>query len=73
VEFSVAGTLSGQPFTLEFALRLRMLGNVVAVPQPDFELKPEPGDVVLQGDATNNPVWDVLTRLLEAVPAAAKH
>lgn len=73
VEFSVAGTLSGQPFTLEFALRLRMLGNVVAVPQPDFELKPEPGDVVLQGDATNNPVWDVVTRLLEAVPAAAKH
>jgi hypothetical protein len=71
VEFSAAGTFSGQPFTVDFALRFRAWGNATIVPNPDFDLKPEPGDVVLQGDATANPLWDVLTRVLDAVPASA--
>jgi hypothetical protein len=69
VEFSTAGTVSGQPFTIDFTQRLRAVSGVL-VPD-DFELKPEPGDVVLQGDATSNPLWDVLARVLDAVPAAA--
>ncbi len=75
VEFSAAGTFSGQPFTVDFAQRLRMLSSVVIVNGvnvgEDFEMKPEPGDVVLQGDATTNPLWDVLTRVLDAVPPSA--
>ena len=71
VEFSAAGTLSGLPFSIDFALRLRTFGHLVAVPQPFYELKPAAGDVVLQGDATNNPLWDVLTRVLDAVPTGA--
>ena len=71
VEFSAAGTMGGQPFTIDFALRSRMWGHGVAVPPPDFELKPEAGDLILRGDATNNPVWDVFTRLLDAVPTSA--
>ena len=70
VEFSAAGLFSGQPFTIDFALRFRAWGNATIVPNPDFDLKPEPGDVILQGDATTNPLWDVLTRVLEAVPAS---
>jgi hypothetical protein len=70
VEFSTAGTLSGQPFTIDFAQRWHAW-NGVAVPEPDYELKPEAGDVILQGDATKNPLWDVLARVLDAVPASA--
>jgi hypothetical protein len=69
VEFSAAGTLSGEAFTIDFVQRVRAV-NATVVPH-DFELTPEPGDVILQGDATNNPLWDVLTRVLEAVPAAS--
>ncbi len=76
VEFSAAGTLSGQPFTIDFAQRIRMLdvsgAEAAGVPLSEtFELTAEPGDVVLEGDATKNPVWDVLTRVLDAVPASA--
>jgi len=70
VEFSASGTVSGQPFSIDFALRFQGWG-VTAVPQPDFELQPEAGDVILQGDASANPLWDVLTRVLDAVPASA--
>ncbi len=71
VEFSAAGRVSGQPFTIDFILRSRELRPSGSAVDADFELLPEPGDVVLQGDATTNPLWDVLTRLLEAVPASA--
>ncbi len=70
VEFSAAGTLSGRPFSVEFALRSRDFGHLVAVPQPFYELKPGPGDVVLEGNATENPLWDVLARVFEAVPSS---
>jgi hypothetical protein len=71
VEFSAAGTFSGQPFAVDFARRLRMLNATGSKEITDFELTPEPGDTVLQGDATKNPLWDILTRVLEAVPASA--
>ena len=72
VEFSAAGSIAGQPFTIEFALRARMLGVSGGSPGAlDFDITPQPGDVVLQGDATTNPLWDVLTRLLDALPASA--
>lgn len=71
VEFSAAGRVSGQPFTVDFALRSRELKPSGSAVDADFDLMPEPGDVVLQGDATTNPLWDVFTRLLDAVPASA--
>ncbi len=71
VEFSSTGRISGQPFTIDFAQRLRMVGATTGSPGfADFDLAPQPGDVVLQGDATTNPLWDVLTRLLDALPAS---
>jgi len=71
VEFSAAGKVSGQPFTMDFILRSRELKPSGSAVDADFDLTPEPGDVVLQGDATTNPLWDVLTRVLDAVPTAA--
>ncbi len=68
VEFSAGGMMSGQPFTIGFALRLRQYDNGMG--NVDFDLSPEAGDVVLEGDATANPLWDVLARLFEAVPTS---
>lgn len=68
VEFSAAGKVSGQPFTIDFALRSRELKPSGSVADSAFELVAQPGDVVLQGDASTNPLWDVLTRVLDAIP-----
>jgi hypothetical protein len=68
VEFSAAGTLSGQPFTIDFAQRFHAWNGTDT---DDFDIAAQPGDVVLEGNASNNPLWDVLTRVLEAVPSAA--
>ena len=75
VEFSAAGTLSGQPFTIDFAQRIRMVdvsgAEASGIPLSEtFELTAEPGDVVLEGDATKSPLWDVLTRVFDAIPAS---
>jgi hypothetical protein len=68
VEFSAAGTLSGQPFTIDFAQRFHAWNGTGT---DNFDIAAEPGDTVLEGDATTNPLWDVLTRVLDAVPASA--
>ena len=34
----------------------------------DFDIAPQPGDVVLEGNASNNPIWDVVARALGAIP-----
>ena len=68
VEFSAAGTLSGQAFTIDFAQRFHEWNGTGT---EDFDIAAEPGDTVLEGDATTNPLWDVLIRLLDALPANA--
>jgi hypothetical protein len=70
VELSAAGRVTGRPFTIDFALRSRQLRPASAALDSDFDITAQPGDVVLQGNASNNPVWDVLTRALGAIPAA---
>jgi hypothetical protein len=73
VEFSAAGSVAGQPFTIDFALRARVQGVSGGSPGLlDFDITPRQGDVVLQGDASGNPLWDMLTRVLDAVPASGK-
>jgi hypothetical protein len=71
VEFSAAGRVSGKPFTMDFILRSREIRPSGSAVDGDFDIAAEPGDVVLQGDATTNPLWDVLTRVLDAIPASA--
>jgi hypothetical protein len=70
VELSAAGRVTERPFTIDFALRSRQLRPASAALDSDFDITAQPGDVVLQGNASNNPVWDVLTRALGAIPAA---
>jgi hypothetical protein len=70
VEFSAAGRVSGEPFTMDFMLRSRELRPSGSAVDADFDLAAEPGDVVLHGEATAKPLWDALTRVLDAIPAS---
>ena len=69
VEFSAAGTVAERPFTIDFKLRSRELRPASTAQDSDFDIVAQPGDIVLQGDASNNPIWDVLARALGAIPA----
>ena len=71
VEFSASGRLADRPFTLEFRLLTQDLRPADSAEAADFDISPQPGDVVLEGDASQNPVWDVVTRALRAIPPQA--
>jgi len=74
VEFSAAGRLADRPFTIEFSLLTQDFRPSESTKDSDFDIAPEAGDVILQGNASQNPVWDVVTRALGAIPAnAAAH
>jgi hypothetical protein len=68
VEFSASGRVAGRPFRIAFALRSRELRPAASVPDDDFDIAPQPGDVVLNGSASDNPLWDVVSRALAAIP-----
>jgi hypothetical protein len=71
VDFSASGRVVERPFTMHFSLRSRELRPAGSAQSGDFDIAPEPGDVVLQGNASNNPVWDVVARALGAIPQPA--
>ena len=71
VEFSASGRIADQPFMIEFALLTQDLRPGNAAEAADFDIAAQPGDVVLEGDASQNPVWDVVTRALRAIPPEA--
>ena len=56
---------------IEFSLLTQNLRPSDSTEDSDFDIAPQPGDVILQGDASHNPVWDVVTRALGAIPANA--
>lgn len=71
VDFSASGRVAERPFTMHFSLRSRELRPAGSARSGDFDIAPEPGDVVLQGNASKNPVWDVVARALGAIPEPA--
>jgi len=71
VEFSTAGKLANQPFMIEFILLTQDIRPGDSAQAADFDIAAQPGDVVLEGDASQSPVWDVVTRALRAIPADA--
>jgi len=56
---------------IEFSLLTQEFRPSESTKDSDFDIAPEPGDVILQGNASQNPVWDVVTRALGAIPANA--
>lgn len=69
VEFSAAGEIAQRPFGIEFTLRARELRSASSVTDADFDIAARPGDIVLQGSASSNPMWDVVERVLAAIPS----
>ena len=74
VEFSASGRLADRPFMIEFSLLTRDIRPGASTKDDDFDIAPRAGDVILQGNASQNSLWDVVTRALGAIPAnAAAH
>ena len=74
VEFSAAGTVADRPFTIDFALRSREMRPAGSATDSDFDIAPQPGDVVLEGNvaiASGNPLWDIVSSALGAIPPSA--
>jgi hypothetical protein len=71
VEFSATGRMADRPFMVEFLLRSQELRPANSAADGDFDIAPQPGDVVLHGNASSNAMWDVVTRALGAIPADA--
>lgn len=71
VEFSATGRIADRPFMIAFSLLTQAFRPSQSADDSDFDIAPQPGDVILQGNASQNPVWDVVTRALGAIPAAA--
>ena len=73
VEFSAAGSVADRPFTIEFALRSREMRPAGSATESDFDIAPQPGDVVFGGDvaiASANPLWDIVSSALGSIPQA---
>jgi hypothetical protein len=71
VEFSASGTITDRPFTIDFMLRSREMRPESSAGDADFDIAPQPGDVVLEGDTSGHALWDVVTRALGTIPAQA--
>jgi hypothetical protein len=71
VGFSAGGLIAGRPFGLEFTLRSRLVRSA-PLSEDAFELVARSGDVVLEGDASANPVWDVVERALASIPGQGR-
>lgn len=68
VELSATGRIAERPFGIEFVLKNRVVRAATAADQSAFDITPRPGDIVLQGNASSNPMWDVIERTLAAIP-----
>jgi hypothetical protein len=62
-EFEATGTLLRQPFSVSVKLRMhRLMGP--SADNPTFDIEPAAGDVVLEGQAADDPVTELMTTVL---------
>jgi hypothetical protein len=66
-ELSAHGSVLGQPFGLAFTLVRHEATAPTQLAADTFTLEPEPGDVRLEGAATNDPPGDVVLAALRAL------
>jgi hypothetical protein len=68
-EFEATGALLRQPFSVSLKLRThQILGP--AADNPGFEIEAAPGDVVLEGQAADDPVTELMTTVLRELGRA---
>jgi hypothetical protein len=70
-ELSARGTFLGQPFHIAFTLVRHDSTPSGQIDASQFSVEPEPGDIMLQGEATNDPAADVVLAALRALGQAA--
>jgi hypothetical protein len=63
-EFEANGALLKQPYNVSFRLIRQTTRQPADVSPTAFEIQAGPGDVVLEGDATNDPLQDVVGTVL---------
>jgi hypothetical protein len=64
-EFEASGALLKQPYTVSFKVIRQSLRPATQVSPDEFEIQTAPGDVVLEGEATSDPMADVLGTVLK--------
>jgi hypothetical protein len=68
-EFEATGSLLRQPFSVSVKLRMhRILGP--GADNPGFEIEAAPGDVVLEGQAADDPITELMTTVLRELDRA---
>jgi hypothetical protein len=66
-EFEATGSLLKQPFSVSLKLRMQeYLGGTT----PSFDIVPGPGDVVLEGEAGDDPIHELMTTVLRELGRA---
>jgi hypothetical protein len=63
-QFDASGALLKQPYTVAVRLIRQVLRPPAEVSPAEFEIEAGPGDVVLEGEATNDPLGDLLGTVL---------
>jgi hypothetical protein len=63
-ELEASGMMFKVPYSLSFKLIRRVTRPASQVGPNEFAILPQPGDVILKGDATNDPISDVLGTVL---------
>jgi hypothetical protein len=63
-EFEASGALLKQPYNVSFRLLRQTTRRPADVSPTAFEIQAGPGDVVLEGEATNDPLQDVVGTVL---------
>jgi len=69
-ELSARGSVLGQPFGLAFTLVRHEATPATQLAADTFTVEPQPDDVRLEGDATNDPPGDVVLAALRALAKA---
>jgi hypothetical protein len=70
-ELSARGTFLGQPFGIAFTLVRHDSTPSNQIDEAMFSVEPEPGDIVLQGEATSDPAADIVLAALRALGQTA--
>jgi hypothetical protein len=66
-EFEATGTLLRQPFSVSVKLRTH---EYIGGEKPSFEIEPGPDDVILEGEAADDPVTELMTTVLRELGRA---
>lgn len=69
-EIEVAGSLLRQPFAVSFKLIRRTVRPASAVQPAEFEIRPGPDDVVLEGTAAEEPIVELVNTILRELARA---